>query len=316
MATQREISKQLFDTIDKAIGNFNSAIPERQRQLLAEIEVLLKGLELNGNNIKQSVNNLRLIAAIKTKLEQAVNSPAYLRDVSDYLKSFDTITRLQNEYFGTLKRDFSPSPLLGEIRKQSLDSAFESLTANGINKAITTRVQDLLRQNITAGSSYTKTMQQVRDYLTDNSTGQGAMARYTKQITTDALNQYSAQYTNAVTNDLGLDWFQYTGALIDTSRTLCEALIAKKWVHKSELPDIVKGNFPEFKERHGKLNDKTGLPEGMIAGTNAQNFHIYRGGYQCGHQLLPADESGVPVSVRIATYTRLGIKHVNGVKKR
>lgn len=316
MATQKELTRQIFYTIDEAIGNFNSAIPDHQRQLLAEIEVLLKGLELNGNNIKQSVNNLKLIAAIKSKLEQAVNSPAYLNDVRQYLQSFDTITRLQNEYFGTLKRDFTPSPLLSEIRAQSLDSAFESLTANGINKAITTRVQDVLRQNITSGSSYSKTMQQVRDYLTDNSTGQGAMARYTKQITTDALNQYSAQYTNAVTNDLGLDWFQYTGALIDTSRTLCEALISKKWVHKSELPDIVKGNFAEFKERHGKINDKTGLPDGMIPGTTAQNFHIYRGGYQCGHQLIPADESSVPLAVRIATYTRLGIKHVNGVAVR
>ena len=81
MATQKELTRQIFYTIDEAIGNFNSAIPDHQRQLLAEIEVLLKGLELNGNNIKQSVNNLKLIAAIKNKLEQAVNSPAYLNDV-------------------------------------------------------------------------------------------------------------------------------------------------------------------------------------------------------------------------------------------
>ena len=65
-------------------------------------------------------------------------------------------------------------------------------------------------------------MQQVRDYLLRiTALGQGAMARYTKQITTDALNQYGAQYLNAVTNDLGPRLVSaYLGALIDTSRTL------------------------------------------------------------------------------------------------
>jgi hypothetical protein len=142
-------------------------------------------------------------------------------------------------------------------------------------------------------------MGQMRDFLLTNETGAGALEKYTKQITTDALNQYAAQYTNAVTNDLGLEWFMYTGSIIDTSRPLCKALIKKKYIHKSELPDIILGKFKEFDEEGGKINPKTKLPEGMIPGTNASNFHIYRGGYQCGHQLIPIDASSVPEHIRL-----------------
>jgi hypothetical protein len=299
MAKQQKIIGDIVTTIDSAIEEFGKKIPKHQQRVFDEISLLLKELDLRGDTIQQSAQNLRKIGVIKGKLEAIINSDEWLGDVKVYMKAFDTVTNLQNEYFGTLKTKFRPTPLLREIRKQSLDATFESLTENGINAAITDKVQDILRKNITSGSSYSQTMKQLREFLTTNESGAGALERYTKQITTDALNQYSAQYTNAVTNDLGLVWFQYTGALIETSRIFCQALIEKKYIHKSELPKIVRGNFKEFEDLEGKINTKTKLPEGMVAGTNAINFHIYRGGYQCGHQLIPVDESSVPDSIRV-----------------
>ncbi len=298
MAKQQTIINELIDTIQNGVDEFQASVPSHQQRVFDEISLLLKELELNGDSIKQSVANLRKIGAIKSKLEAIVNSDEWLKDVGKYLKSFDKVSTLQNQYFGTIEKDFKPSPLLKEIRKQSLDATFDSLTDNGINVTITAKVQDILRQNITSGSSYTQTMKQLREYLLTNESGVGAFERYTKQITTDALNQYSAQYTDTVTNDLGLEWFMYTGALIESSRIFCQALIKKKYIHKSELPNIILGKFKEYDEMDGLINPKTKLPVGMIAGTNAANFHIYRGGYQCGHQLIPVDEMVVPMGLR------------------
>lgn len=298
MAKQQTIINQLIDTIQNDIDEFQASVPKHQQRVFDEISLLLKELELNGDSIKQSVANLRKIGSIKTKLEAIVNSDEWLKDVGKYLKSFDKVSSLQNQYFGTIEKDFKPSPLLKEIRKQSLDATFDSLTENGINVTITTKVQDILRQNITSGSSYIQTMKQLREYLLTNESGVGAFERYTKQITTDALNQYSAQYTNAVTNDLGLKWFMYTGALVENSRIFCQALIKKKYIHVSELPNIILGKFKEYDDMEGLINPKTKLPVGMIAGTNAANFHVYRGGYQCGHQLIPVDVLVVPEVIR------------------
>jgi len=299
VAKQQELIKSIIESIDSAVDVFSKKVPKHQQRILDDISLLLKDLDLRGDSIQQNAKNLKAIGAIKGKLEQIINSDAWMGDVKEYLKSFNEVTKLQNQYFSSLKSEFKPTPLLTEIKKQSLDSTFDSLTERGINSVITDKVQDILRKAITSGSSYTQTMKQLREYVVTNKSGAGALERYTKQITTDALNQYSAQYTNAVTNDLGLDWFMYTGALIDTSRTFCQALIKKKYIHKSELPAIILGKFKEFEDMDGEINPKTDLPQGMIAGTNVANFHIYRGGYQCGHQMIPVDEGSVPEQIRM-----------------
>ncbi|MBK7885129.1 MAG: hypothetical protein IPJ81_16090 [Chitinophagaceae bacterium] len=134
----------------------------------------------------------------------------------------------------------------------------------------------------------------MQNYLIDNETGEGQLQKYTKQITTDALNQYSGQYTQIVSSDLDFEWFRYSGSNIETTRPFCLACTKKKFIHISEIPQLLKGNFPEFREFDGVINEKTGLPAGLIAGTDVSNFMINRGGYNCAHQLRPVSEDLVP----------------------
>ncbi len=103
-----------------------------------------------------------------------------------------------------------------------------------------------------------------------------------------------------LTDDLGLEWYKYDGSLKDTSRPFCDALIAAKkscmpYIHKSQLEEIVSGNICG---EQVPIYDKTGLPQGMIAGTNASNFRINRGGYNCNHQLYPVSAAVVPKELR------------------
>jgi len=75
----------------------------------------------------------------------------------------------------------------------------------------------------------------------------------------------------------------------------CEHMTEKTYVHISEIPTILMG----FVDEHQcEINATTGLPKGMIAGTTADNFIIYRGGWNCGHQLMPISEVAVPEEVR------------------
>lgn len=301
MASPYKLITEIDKAIDDAVEAINSTIPAHQSAMLDEIALLLKELETgSGGTIKQSVANLKLIGKIKSKLEEVVSSDAWNKDVGKFVQQFDKITALQNKYFQSIENKFTPPTILKEIRSQALDSTIESLTANGINSAITDKVQNILRTNITGGNTYGNIVKQVRDYIVTNTKGAGALEKYAKQITTDSLNQYAAQYTDAVTNDLGLDWFMYVGTIIETSRPFCKACIEKRYIHRSELPKVVAGDFPEFEKQDGVINSKTGLPAGMIDGTTAQNFIVYRGGYNCGHKLVPVVESAVPKSVRDA----------------
>jgi len=283
--------------IQKAIDKFNESIPKTQSKIFDRLNELVKELDLKNGKIEQSVKNLKLITKIKSEIESIVFSKEYVKAVNEYVNTFDTVTKLQGEYFRSLDKKFSPPKLANEIRKQSIQSTIDSLTEAGIGNNVTNKIQDILRQNITTGAKFSDLSNQLRNFIVTNETGAGALERYSKQITTDALNQYSANYTKLVTDDLGLEWYMYDGALIETSRCFCEALVKKKYFHKSEIENIVAGKFDEYKDKECE-DGKNGLPAGMITGTNAANFFVYRGGYNCGHQVIPISKSIVPERIR------------------
>ncbi|MDR1553006.1 MAG: hypothetical protein LBS69_06035 [Prevotellaceae bacterium] len=95
--------------------------------------------------------------------------------------------------------------------------------------------------------------------------------------------------------DIDSDWYMYVGSNLTNTRKFCEYLTKKKYIHKSEIPGILKGNI----DRHKcKINPETGLPYGLINGTNPQNFIIFCGGWNCGHQLVPMAAEAVPADIR------------------
>lgn len=289
---------QLSQTIQSEVDKFNSSIPKIQKQILSEIEILIKGLDVKNGSLKVNTRNLRIVGSIKSKIESLILKNRDYKDrLKTFIKAFDVITIEQNKYFESLSDEYTPPKLLKEIRVQAKDATYESLTKAGIGQNLSRPIQEIIKTNITTGAKYTDMVTQLRDYITNNKSGEGKLEKYSKQITTDALNQYAAQYSDIVTNDLGLEWFQYVGALIETSRPFCVALHKKRYINRSEIPAIIEGDFPEFKEADGTLN-KNGQPQGMIPNTNPENFKVYRGGFNCGHQLTPVSELAVPKDKR------------------
>ncbi|HZG00742.1 MAG TPA: hypothetical protein VEY71_07055 [Chitinophagales bacterium] len=293
-----QLAKGIVDAIDEAIRSFASGVPGDQQRMVRELELLLKDLDTHPNGgIKNTVANLKLIGRMKAKLEAIVLSDAYVNRVSEFAETFNAITKLHNGYFKALEATYKPFALLEEIKKQSITSTVESLTEAGIAANVTEAIQELLRRNITTGGTYEQLLKQLRDTVLTNDKGPGLLERYTRQVTTDALNQYSAQYNQAVSDDLGFEWYMYTGSNIETTREFCFHLTKKKYIHKSELAEIIKGNIDGHR---CLINKKTKLPRGMIDGTNVHNFKIYRGGWQCGHQLMPVPAFVVPLHIRQA----------------
>lgn len=296
--TEREIIDKLIYTLDKAVLDFNESIPGIQKEIASEIDRFVKDLETTGDTIKASVANMRRVAAFKDRIYTIIKRSGYDRKVSEFIKAFNEVAVIQNQYFTKLSADFKPTKLLEEIKTQSISSTIESLTEAGLNANLVNPINDILLKNITTGGSYAQLTNQLRYFIVTTPEKDGALERYSKQITTDSLNQYSAQYSGAISNDLGLNWFMYDGAIIKTSRPFCEACVKKKYIHRSEFPKLIEGDFPEFKAEEGEIYDKTGLPSGMIAGTNPNNLTVYRGGWNCGHQMIPVSDVMVPASVK------------------
>lgn len=285
---------QIQKRISKAINDFQRTMPAAQKAAMSELLLQLKKLDLDDNgNVKASIANLNQIGQIRNKLTGIIVSDEYLGELKKYVQTFTDITKMQNEYWNKIEPEFKPRAILKEIRKQAVGDTVAKLTEAGIGENIGGKLTDILRTNITSGGSYKNLEQQLRDSLMNNRTGEGTIEKYTKQITTDAVNQYSANYSQMVSQDLGAEWFEYQGSDITTTRCFCDAMTDgdNAYFHVTEIPRILRGEGLTCKKDGMDvpvaIYEKTKLPYGMIAGTDANNFFIRRGGYNCGHQIRP-----------------------------
>lgn len=291
-----DLVQELHDVLDGGIDQFDESVQGSQRAMYAKLLELTKELDVTNGKIKPSVKNLRLIRQIKTELEKAILNDKYLKSVDTYLKAFDKAQEIQKQYYTSLDAEFQTGQIFTELRNQAVLSVSNLLTEQGLSANVTSKVEDLLRQNILSGSSYADMQESMRTFLMNDENGDGALARYSKQITTDAIYTYAANYTQLAVDDLGMEWFVYTGNLIQTSRPFCTAMIDQsgdctKFIHISEFPELLKGHVCAVDV---SLNKKTGLPDGFRADTSTANFISYRGGYNCRHKLMAVSDAIVP----------------------
>lgn len=294
--------EDILKRINQALKKFAKSIPSAQQSIYDAIIDEVNRLELSDGKIRPTVKNLSILSAIRSKINRVVLTDEYKEEVKDFAKAFNDITKLQNEYWRSIEKKFTPGPLLKEIRKQAITDVVSKLTEAGIGANVSDKIIDILRTNITTGGSYKDLAKQLRDGLL-NTEQQGYLDKYAKQVTVDSINQYNAQYTQIVSSDLGYTWFKYDNTDIETTRPFCDAMTDQPYFHISQVPDILQAKDLYYINKEGKktkvpIYDKTGLPHGMIPGTNAENFFIRRGGYNCGHQIRPVAERQVPVEIK------------------
>lgn len=295
--TPDKIIQDLEDLIEQRINGFNASMPAVQRQAYKEVLTIASELDKYGDGtIKPTVKNVRLIAKIKERLNAVILDGKYSKELDKLIRTYEDINKLQNAYFAASVRDFTVPAVLAELQKQTIEITIESLGEGGMNANVINPVRDILTKNITTGGKYGDFLEEVRAYLLTDKETEGRLVRYTKQITTDALNQYSRNYNKVISDDLGFRFYRYSGSLRETSREFCIKMIeAKKtclpFFHQSQIADLLKGNICGKKVA---IYKKTGLPQGMIKGTNSVNFPVNAGGYGCNHQVIGVPQAMVP----------------------
>lgn len=303
MAKPDETIQEIFSKIDDGIITFNEAVIKIQEKIYRKLLLFQKELVITNGTIVNSAKNIKLLSTLKSELESIIfDDTDFQNAVNDFAKLYDVVTKLNNDYFKALESKFSPPKILEAVKQQSVSLVIDSLSEVGLSANFINPVREIINTYVTTGGSYTKLAGELNNFINgyDSDAGKvdGQMTRYTKLIATDAINQYTATINELTSADLGWNWYKYVGSNIKTTRTFCEALTKKRYYHRSELPQIIKGNFPEFKQMKGEIYDKTGLPQGMYDDTNTSNFQVYRGGYNCGHQAYPIPDSSVPENLR------------------
>jgi hypothetical protein len=278
-------------------------VPSIQKKIYAEIIVLTKDLKLDSKgNIKNTIDNYRILSQLKTRLRNVIFDKQYIKASKELISSYDEISKVQKDYFAT----FATSPssttqeILNIVRQESIAQTVLYLSEQGIDINIISKAQAILQSNITSGGSYADFQDAMKVYIQGNKENLGAFEKYANTIVTDSINTYSRTYSTIIAEDLGLEWFIYTGSLLTTSREWCVYMVKKKYVHISEMETILYGNIDGVDICSSEIpcNKKTKLPNGMKTDTNISNLKNYAGGWNCGHGFYAVAKEAVPKNIR------------------
>lgn len=279
MSTRKSSVIAIADSIDE----FTSGLPELEKTQFNKVYALLKDLYLDSEgNIKNTLENLKIIGRVKTQLQSLVDSPLYQDKVSALSEALDNVNTVQTSYFNKTFRDFTKPKTVDKLQELAFDSTVDQLAGAGIQENVISMSADVVEQHIRDGSSFTTLVDELKVKMIGNKDVDSKLLSYTKQTINDTLSGFSRNYHALVTDDLGLEWYTYIGALVDTSRPFCIAMVDKKYIHKSEFASVLAENSKE----------------GLMAGTNASNLVQHCGGWNCSHQLIPVPVSAVPTELR------------------
>ena len=276
--SEKTTSVEIISTTENAVSDFNDGIKATERSIWQEVLVSLGSLKLGSGIIIPNTENLGVLRSVQNKLKSIVVNDTYRKRVNKFIGNFDVLKGINDKFLAN-DPGFNPnSAVLKEVLRSSVNLTKESLLASGIDQQVIQPVANILKDGITSGSSLVEMEGTLRTTILGDANRLGQLERYTSQITRDALNQFSRNYSQSVAASTGMEWYFYSGSVIEDTREYCQER-AGKYFHKKEVERV------------------PSQWAGKIPGTNAGNIFINAGGFNCRHTYLPVLINVVPRSV-------------------
>lgn len=249
-----------------------------QDYLYNQLVKVLKDLDLDDNGyIIQSQANRKVIQQAVNTIDAKIQTSGYQSEVENYLNAIPKIDALNITYFEAISDVFKANKqFLDSLQKSTIAQLEDQLFNSGFESQIKIPLSQILNQNINSGGSFTGLLDQVKTYIKGQPGLDGRLLSYSKQITRDSLFAYSRSFQKSISSDLGLEWYAYSGGLMDKSRPFCIE-------HAGHY-------YPQKQVESWASEDWMG----KNPATTESSIFIYVGGFSCGHSLIPVHISAVP----------------------
>lgn len=280
--TPQDLQLRIETITGRAESALDKAVTTAQRDLLHQMQAMLAKLDLDPDGlIKQSASNRKILQKAEGIFDKAMKGSGYYESLGQYTGAIDALTVANEKYFNFILDSFSvDAHYLKSLQRNSI-STIENLLANdGLEVQLKRPLMDILNQNVNSGASFSDLLKQVREFIIGSPDREGKLMRYSKQISRDSLFNFSASMQEAISENAGLEFYQYLGGAMDDTRSFCAAR-SNQYFHRTEVEGWASLSWA-----------------GKRAGTTKSSIYIYRGGYNCGHSLVPVSESVVPESVK------------------
>lgn len=292
MPDLRKIIEEKNKRLVSVPNKLYSSIEKSEAKIYQNLLTLLDKLKLDAKgNVIRSRANLIIADEITTELKKVLYSSDYIKAVSEFSGQFNVQKIENDQYFNKAFPLFEGSALADDLVVYSRRQAVTLLTGSSVDVNFFQPINKIIIDSVDTGASRIDLIKAIQDTVIGDPEKEGKLLSYSKQIAQDAFALADRSYTNAIAEELGIEWYFYSGGIIDTSRDFCIQR-HEKYYHREEIKDWGEGKVTDV-----PINEKTGLWFGAMKGTNGSTIFKTAGGYSCEHSITPVSISVVPDSV-------------------
>ena len=280
MTAKERLIKKIAQSMDDAPNAFFRGVKKAQREAFAQIVSEIATLATDdAGNLLVSQGNFNKIQALVQKMKAAYMNKDYSKAIRDFVGSIDATAEDTGKLMGIITKEvFVQSATAGAILSNAKTTVFDLLANAAVNDSVESFKQ-ILNTSISTGENFQQVIRNMRNNIEGTPEFAGRMERYAKQNAYDFYSISNAQYIRQVSEDYGFEFYEYIGVDVKGTRSFCKSRNNKIY-HKREIQEWASLDW-----------------DGKNRGTDASTIFAYRGGYNCGHQIIPVATEDVPEDV-------------------
>jgi hypothetical protein len=227
------IINEIQERLDSVPARLDNAVQRLQPRLLAQLLSLMNELIYDSDSLKRSVANAEQVDRIIAQFQQQVLRGEYGRELRIFASQFDKQAQLIGEFFAS---EFSHT-----VSRQSASfmavnkrNAISALAGDDFKTNFFGRISQTLLDGVESGMQREALIINIKKGLFGTSETEPIMATWVKQVAYDSFAVADRQYTEAVAQEIGVEFYRYTGGLIEDSRCFCEKRNGQ-FFHRQEI---------------------------------------------------------------------------------
>ena len=292
MASFEELVKNKIKLLENVPEELATAAERAQRDAWRKLGPLLAEMDVDADgNIAQTEDNIRRIGLITEELNKVLAGGEYKDAVQSFLGSIDEGIQLTDDIAKKIDSTFEPNNVQKQLLNISKQNAINAFFGSGLRERVTQPFLEQLTANVAARAPLREAVKALQGVIEGTDTTDGRLLANVRTTAGTAQAIADRSYAAAVNEELGIEYFQYLGGEIATTRPFCEHREGEIF-HRKEIEAWGDG------ENSAGINDiRNGTWDGRIDGTDSRSIFTFVGGWNCRHYLVPVIKQRVPPSV-------------------
>jgi hypothetical protein len=281
---------KLFESVPDKLA---TAAIKTQAEAWKKIRPILDEMDVDAaGNIEQTENNVRRIGLINEELKKVLAGSEYKEAVKSFLDSIDKGVQLTDEIARTFEESFEPNQVQKQLLQISKQNAINAFYGSGLDARFTQPFLEQLTANVAARAPLREAVNALEGLVVGTEANDGRILANIKTTATTAQAVADRSYSAAVNEELDIQWYEYLGGEIDTTRPFCRNREDGIY-HKKEIEA-----WGDGKNSAGINDIRDGTWAGRIEGTDSRSIFTFVGGWNCRHYLVPVPDNKVPDTVK------------------